>query len=134
MNRTARRRLPWVAFATMTLVIGTAVCIFIVLPMWNERPLRFEPGLWKSAPRLDSPESVRLRMVDSLLSSSLLSGRTRSEVESLIGPPDTTTYFREFDMVYQLGPERSFFSIDSEWLVIRLDASGRVSTAQLVTD
>ncbi len=29
-------------------------------------------------------------------------------------------------MVYWQGPERSFFSIDSLWLVLRLDADSRV--------
>lgn len=28
--------------------------------------------------------------------------------------------------MYWLGPERGFFSIDSEWLVIRLNSHGKV--------
>ena len=73
-------------------------------------------------------------MLDDLLRSHPLVGRSRAEVESLIGPPDTTEYFRKYDMVYMLGQERSFIGIDSEWLVIKLDAASLVTEARLVTD
>lgn len=43
-------------------------------------------------------------------------------------------YYREWDLVYWLGPERGFYSIDSEWLVVRLGPEGRVSDCQLVRD
>ena len=51
-----------------------------------------------------------------------------------IGEPPRSVYFTDYDFVYRLGPERSFFSIDSEWLVIKLDSIGRVSEARLATD
>jgi hypothetical protein len=83
------------------------------------------------------PGSVRQRMVDDLLGSHLRVGMTREEVVALIGPPDDTPYFRDYDMVYYLAlerPEKSFLGIDREWLVIKLDGAGRVTEARLATD
>jgi hypothetical protein len=37
-------------------------------------------------------------------------------------------------LVYWTGPERGLMSIDSEWLVMRLDGAGRVAEVSLVTD
>lgn len=59
---------------------------------------------------------------------------SRSEAVGLLGEPDTTDYFADFDMVYWLGPERSFISIDSEWLVLRLGEDGRVTERRVVSD
>lgn len=73
-------------------------------------------------------------MVDDLLATGRLPGRPRAVVAALLGEPRPTSYFREYDLVYWLGPERGVISIDSEWLVLTLDAAGRVADARLVTD
>jgi hypothetical protein len=73
-------------------------------------------------------------MVDDLLARYHLVGMTKAAVLHLLGEDPPTGYFREFDLVYWLGPERGLMSIDSEWLVIKLDAKGTVSEASLVTD
>lgn len=78
--------------------------------------------------------AVRGCMIDDFLDRNDLRGKTRAEVVALIGEPDKTDYFKEYDLVYWLGPERGFVGIDSEWLVIKLDSSGRVLSAELVTD
>lgn len=119
----------------MSAVLAASWWLFFRSPMWRERPIPFESATWITTPAEFSHESIRQRMVDDLLRSHPLVGRSRAEVESLIGPPDVTAYFREYDMVYMLGQQRnSFLAIDSEWLVIRLDALGRVTEARLVTD
>jgi hypothetical protein len=62
-------------------------------------------------------------MVDDLLKNHPLRGMTREEVTSLLGPKTETEYFREWDLVYYLGPGRYGNAIgDSEWLVIRFDS------------
>jgi len=73
-------------------------------------------------------------MVDDLVRQNRLIGMQRSDVLRLLGEPTRTEYFREYNLVYWLGPERGLFSIDSEWLVMRIDSSGRVTEAKLVTD
>ena len=37
-------------------------------------------------------------------------------------------------MVYWLGDERGYMSIDSEWLVVRLDGEGKVAEYRIVRD
>lgn len=78
--------------------------------------------------------AVRGCMVDDLLDRNELRGMTRADVIALIGAPDTSDYFKEYDLVYWLGPERGLIGIDSEWLVMKLDGAGRVISAELVTD
>ena len=73
-------------------------------------------------------------MVDSLLRQHNFIGKSRGEVVALIGEPDNTSYFREYDMVYRLGMERGFISIDSEWLVLRLDTNQVVTEFRIVRD
>ena len=73
-------------------------------------------------------------MVDDLIARHRLKGRTRAEIVALLDGPPRTSYFDNYDLVYWLGPERGWISIDSEWLVFRLDTSGRVAEYRLVTD
>jgi hypothetical protein len=96
------------------------------------RPGRhFDPSLWRNS---TTPASVRLRMADDLVNSQKLVGLTRQEVVALLGEPPKTEYFKEFDLVYYLGPERGFMSIDSEWLVLKLGIEGRVKRATIAHD
>ena len=73
-------------------------------------------------------------MVDDLLERYELRGMTRAEVVALIGEPPKSDFFRSYDLVYWLGPERGLIGIDSEWLVMKLDANRRVTSVELVTD
>jgi hypothetical protein len=73
-------------------------------------------------------------MVDQLLRRSGLVGLQRDSVFRMLGPGDRTDYFKEYDAVYWLGPERGMMSIDSEWLVLRIGIDGRVLEAKVVTD
>jgi len=110
--------------ATVALFAGGSWFVF--------RPGRhFDPSLWGNS---HTPASVRLRMADDLVDSKKLIGLTRQEVVARLGEPPKTEYFKEFDMVYYLGPERGFISIDSEWLVLKLGPEGRVVRATIAND
>jgi len=96
---------------------------------------RFDPTTWRAAETAPfNSDAPRLRMADGLLQSGKLLGKTSSEIDALLGPATVTDYFREFDLVYWLGAERSFMGIDSEWLVIKFASDGRVGEARIVTD
>ena len=83
----------------------------------------FDAARWQANPH----SGKRVDMVDDLIRRRALDGRSRAEVVTLLGPPTRTDYFNDWDMVYWLGRERNrYLAIDSEWLVIRLDAQGRV--------
>lgn len=92
----------------------------------------FDSEEWKKAEKAEG--YPRIAMVDSLIQSGQLDKKAQDEVLTLLGPPTDTNYFSDWDAVYWLGPERGFFRLDSEWLVLRFDAEGRVSEYQLVCD
>jgi len=73
-------------------------------------------------------------MVDDLIAARRLDGLTRAELVTLLGPSDQTSKWRNWDVVYWLGPEHGFVRIDSEWLVIKLDSSGRAVSYRIVRD
>src|SRR5271163_4646713 len=77
----------------------------------------FDSVSWRD--ELSLRNGGREQMADRLVGRHALQGKTRVEVVSLLGEPPRTDYFADWDLVYFLGPERGFLSIDSEWLVVR---------------
>ncbi len=73
-------------------------------------------------------------MADRLMAHCDLKGMAKSEVIAMLGVPPTTGYFRDYDLVYYLGPERGWMGIDSEWLVLKLDGSGKVTQYRMPRD
>ena len=76
---------------------------------------------------------MRLRMVDDLLEKHSFTGVTRDSIERLLGPHDAHP-FAGWDVVYELGPERSPLGGDSEWLAFALGPDGRVTRYQILRD
>jgi hypothetical protein len=123
------RLLVWLA--VIALVVGLpAACAFNLgyLPI-----RRLDAETWRNVERVDVPP-VRLHMVEWLIRSGRLDGLTRAQIAALLGPASDSGYFRDWDFVYWLGPERGLFSIDSEWLVIRIGPDGRVADYRIVSD
>ncbi len=108
----------------------------VYFPMIQEyfNRLDFDSEVWKKPSSSSYEGPVRIRMVDDLLWEYDLVGMASEEVTILLGPTDNLGYFDSYDFVYWLGPERSFFGVDSEWLVILLDDNGKVSRHKIVTD
>ena len=99
-------------------IAGLALMAAGIATFLHARPAstQFDAAAWKlGADPLYGSEAPRLRLADGLVRSRSLLGKSASELEAM------------------LGPERSFVSIDSEWLVIKL-ADGRVSDVRIVTD
>jgi hypothetical protein len=140
MTGKIKRRLIWglVILVGLFLCTGVALVGFMLIKPQVDVYLhqdRFDSAVWKSRSRAgDAMWPARLRMVDDLMQQHLLDSQSRARVEELLGPPDQTEYFREWDMVYYLGPERGPIRIDSEWLVLRLSATGKVTEYQIVRD
>jgi hypothetical protein len=94
--------------------------------------LPFDRARWD---RMDDwADKTRHRMADGLLQSGHLIGKSHAEITDLLDEPPPTSYFKEFDLVYQLGQDRGWIALDSQWLVMRLGADGKVGEAGLVTD
>jgi len=101
--------------------------------MTGHLPVRtFDSDRWKQAERLD--DQVRIQMIEHPMWSGKLDGMSRTELLALLGAPSNVGYVRDRDYVYWLGNERSLLSLDSEWLVVDVDASGRVSRYEVVSD
>ena len=130
-----RRWIPVVTFAVSQVVcfaafLGVIFGPAIVKDYASRRS--FDSGQWRAENRRGA-EGIRVQMVDDLLRRHRLVGMRRAQVWSSLGVPPPTDYFREYDYVYWLGPERGAFSIDSEWLVVRCQEDVVVS-AEVVTD
>ena len=140
MDKKVKRRILWISGAIMLVPIGliaTAVVYLSLAPRQENYAHRtkFEPAGWSSESRdQTSGWPTRLRMIDDLVASRRLDGLQRGDVTALLGPADQTEYFKGWDLVYWLGPERGWIRIDSEWLVLRLDGSGRVAEYRIVRD
>jgi hypothetical protein len=124
-------------------IFGVPLVILLLALMWIAFPfvrpyiqermgrIRFNSVGWQTASRTNA---VRIRMVDDLLLRHRFRGMTRQQVTGIVGEPDKTEYFSDWDMVYWLGGERGFISIDSEWLVFRLDGQQKVTDHRIVRD
>jgi hypothetical protein len=140
-QRLSRRRWLWWILAA---VVGTPVTVYalaiaylFIVPSAEDYGHRaeFDAGMWRDRSLDTDPQwPTRLRMVDDLIAKKQLDEMARGQVASLLGPGDQTDKWKDWDLVYYLGPERGAFGIDSEWLVIRFDASGRVATYRIVRD
>lgn len=96
------------------------------------RRQQFDSNLWQGQKSFDN--DVRIRMVDDLLSRHDFRGMSLERLTAILGEPDKTDYFEDWDLVYWLGPERGWMSIDSEWLVFRFDSENKVSEYRIVRD
>ena len=96
----------------------------------------FDADVWKSVQGLQDEDAVatRFSMAEALLRSGQLHGMERSELLNILGPPPPPEYFKGQTLVYYLGDERGWMSIDSEWLVITLDADGKASQWAIRSD
>jgi len=133
-----RRNVRPIAYGAGAISVWVALVVYVfaqpaVAEMWYERP--FDIAGWRENERAVPMWPARLRMVDDLLSKHELVGLTTDSVERVLGPRErTTALFDDWDYVYRLGPERGLVRIDSEWLVLRVGADGRISERRIVRD
>jgi len=99
----------------------------------------FDRAVWhdpRSGKYVEGDITPRQKMLADVVKN-VLPGRTRAELEEILGPSLNTSYFKSGgrDLIYALGPQRdSFFTIDSEWLLIWLDKDGRFKRYAIAND
>ncbi|HEU0043911.1 outer membrane protein assembly factor BamE domain-containing protein [Sphingomonas sp.] len=96
--------------------------------------MTFDPQIWADQAAVYAPPYPRRQMVADIRRTHLKAGATRAEVIALLGAPTETDKFADHDLVYWLGPEEGAISVDSQWLLIDLDAAARVNTVAVATD
>lgn len=109
--------------------------IAVVLWLVARGPLPFVPSWWAAdRENWSDPLKKRHRIADGFVLTGRLLGKSREELITLLGAPPRTDKFSDWEMVYPLGAERGFISIDMEWLVVRLNSSGKAVEARIVRD
>ncbi|WP_169818309.1 hypothetical protein [Shimazuella kribbensis] len=116
-------------------IAASVGCLSVLLLMiaigdWKES-IHFTSKKWRE--RVDQ----RVFIVDNLLHHYRLKGKSKAEVIQLLGKPTETEYFKQSNnIVYYLGDERGYISIDSEWLVVTFgnNREDKVSKVEIVTD
>jgi hypothetical protein len=88
------------------------------------------PESWAAARGASGRMPTRTQLLaDDVIRCGLLRGMSRDEIVALLGRPDPGARQR---LWYQVGPERSIFSIDSEYLVIGVERDGSFHSAELI--
>ena len=95
---------------------------------------RFDAERWKAGAPAHNTVVQRAGMAEDFLRRYDAVGMTRAELVALLGEPDETDKFADYDLVYWLGPERGLASIDSEWLVVRFGDAGPAVEARIASD
>ncbi len=127
-----KKTLFW--FLVATLILLVVYFFFGPIGFDGGYARSFDSELWKSAEGIhDTDNPIRLQMIDDFLGHYQLVGMSRSEIDALLGVPQPTGYFKNYDYVYWLGPERSAFGIDSEWLGIMF-SNNAVAQVQILKD
>lgn len=116
------------------LIIFSHVSHHLYMKGWEKNRLPFDQAKWLKNPETRELNPPRLRMVDDLLASKKFTGWTKEQVQDLLGPPTKTSYFYNYELVYWLGPERSSFGLDSEWLAFDIGEDGKVKDCCLLRD
>jgi hypothetical protein len=88
------------------------------LPFISER--------WKNANSRNLKDNTSQRMSTDLLMNHKLTGYSRNDIVNLLGEPDSTHNFPEWDMEYYLGTSRRRNTWGSDWLVIKFDEKNLV--------
>jgi hypothetical protein len=125
----ARKRPPITAIVVALALVAGGVYYHLAT-----RPIAFDAAIWRAGETADVDDSPRLRMADGLVENGALLGKSRLELEAMLGRPSETSKWRDYDLVYWLGPERGLIRIDSEWLVVRFGSDGSASIAKIVRD
>lgn len=102
----------------------TLIALSLTLIVCSSRAT-FDEARWKNA---DLSGRARAEMLDDFLAQHRLKGMTRAEVVALLGEPTPTDKWDGAHMIYVLGNDGSYFGIDHAWLLIDLDARGRVAS------
>jgi hypothetical protein len=112
---------------SLALVFAVWAALTSVAVWWVYLPRTrtFDPVRWNNDDSI--AEGLRPGMADDLIERSLLKGKSRPEVVSLLGqgwsdPDDRSLFYRLRDLL----------PIDSEWLVVGFDEADRVAVCRII--
>jgi hypothetical protein len=125
--------LPWVRVLTAT----TAALCATFYVVWRA-PLPYLQGWWQPEVSLlnlrDDDFAKRHRIADGFVLTGYLTGKTRTEVEALLGKPSGGGSSFHAHLVYFLGTPRSVAKSGGEWLLIDIGQDDRVVSARIASE
>ena len=92
--------------------------------------LEFDSARWKRDAVEEGERPDRQRMVHDLLDRGLVVGRSRAQLEALLGAPDSWFGQAEDEVVYVLGPGRGW-GFSTELFAVRVGADGKAVDAHV---
>ncbi len=118
---------------SLVALVSVSLLVFLLLinTMGNHFVEKeFSSSIWKA------DKESRIEMIDDLVSKKIIDDLPVWQTITLLGMPEEDCYFYQsgHDMLYYLGPERSYFSIDSEFLLIWLNDDNFVEKYEIVLD
>ena len=126
-----RRITLWIAgAAALAAGLGAGILVSAADEREGCESFRFDREAWLESSRGDDKGTEeQTEIAERLVECRLLLGRGSAEVRRMLGPPDEQYRRKRTTWLYELGPERSMFSIDSEFLKITFARRGRVDRA-----
>lgn len=122
-DRRSARPVLWPAFAAGAFgPVALVLFGWVAMLWWTDWRHRaaFTAAAW------NAPGAVRVRLVDDLIDSRRLVGRTRAEAEALLGAPDDPEV-----PAWRLGGPRGPVAWEEEWLELTLGDRDTVSDARI---
>ncbi|WP_182103099.1 hypothetical protein [Niallia taxi] len=106
--------------------IAPIICFYLLTV--NEYKAIFTAEKWLEQ------ETERTFMIDNLLKEHPLEGKQKKDIVALLGKETAEAYFKEKDnLVYLLGAERGFISMDTEWLIIHFNDDNIADKVEVVS-
>ncbi|MBI2464370.1 hypothetical protein HYV57_05425 [Candidatus Peregrinibacteria bacterium] len=117
------------------LVFGFAYGLFIYFVFfypYRTSWVSFDSSEWQNG-ETKFDEDIRYRMHKDLLKKYKIVGMAEADLVQLLGPESKTDKFKNWDLVYWMGPEPGAFAIDSIWLLLDIE-DGKVKEFKVMTD
>ncbi len=112
--------------AVLLYSIAPIICFYLLTV--NEYKAIFTAEKWLEQ------ETERTFMIDNLLKEHPLEGKQKKDIVALLGQETAEAYFKEKDnLVYLLGAERGFISMDTEWLIIHFNDDNIADKVEVVS-
>lgn len=124
-------------FVRSLLAWGVVVVVAALAIRWLcGAGIPFDAAQWRAEDDRSSRDGIRSAMADRLVRRRVLIGKSRAEVQAMLGEPVQHREFADWHLVYWLGPERAFpFPVlGAEYLLLRLSDEGRVCECRIMSD
>lgn len=123
----------WLVFAP-SLVVIILTSTRLIWKWLSGLPLPFERTQWDAQRTGYEQDFTRHRMADGLIASKALIGKSPEEIVTMLGETDSPNFGEHWHMFFVLGPCRHLVGIDTEFLAVHFDHSGKASEAAIVED